>query len=392
MDYKDDDDKMKLREVLQHPGEIIPLLQMMVMAYRRKRKPQDPNLAWCWETLIKVSRSYVLVIQQLPEVLQDPICVNYLVLRGLDTLQDDMAIPAEKRVPLLLDYYNHIGDITWKPPCGYGQYVELIEEYPRVTKEFLKLNKQDQQFITDMCMRLGAEMTVFLKRDVLTVPDLDLYAFTNNGPVAICLTKLWVDRKFADPKLLDREDLSGHMAMFLGKINVIRDIKEDVLEDPPRIWWPKEIWGKYLKDLRDIIKPEYQKEALACLNDILTDALRHIEPCLQYMEMVWDEGVFKFCAVPELMSLATISVCYNNPKVFTGVVKMRRGETAKLFLSVTNMPALYKSFSAIAEEMEAKCVREDPNFALTVKRLQDVQALCKAGLAKSNGKVSAKGA
>jgi hypothetical protein len=54
--------------------------------------------------------SYVLVIQQLPEVIQDPICINYLVLRGLDTLQDDQAIPAEKRVPLLLDYYKHIGD------------------------------------------------------------------------------------------------------------------------------------------------------------------------------------------------------------------------------------------------------------------------------------------
>lgn len=57
-----------------------------------------------------LSCSYVLVIQQLPEVLQDPICVNYLVLRGLDTLQDDMAIPVEKRVPLLIDYYNHIAD------------------------------------------------------------------------------------------------------------------------------------------------------------------------------------------------------------------------------------------------------------------------------------------
>lgn len=46
------------------------------------------------------------------------------------------------------------------------------------------------QFITDMCMKLGKEMTVFLKRDVLTIEDLDLYAFTNNGPVAICLTKV----------------------------------------------------------------------------------------------------------------------------------------------------------------------------------------------------------
>lgn len=44
-----------------------------------------------------------------------------------------------------------VGDIvlrvhrTWRPPCGYGQYVELIEQYPRVTEEFLKLSKQDQE-------------------------------------------------------------------------------------------------------------------------------------------------------------------------------------------------------------------------------------------------------
>jgi hypothetical protein len=46
--------------------------------------------------------------------------------------------------------------------------------------------------------------------------------------------QLFVEHKFADPKLLDREDLSGHMAMLLGTINVIRDVKEDVLETPPR--------------------------------------------------------------------------------------------------------------------------------------------------------------
>jgi hypothetical protein len=39
-----------------------------------------------------------------------------------------------------------------------------------------------------------------------------------------------------------------------------------------------------------------------------------------------------------------------------GVVKMRRGETAKLFLSCTNMHALYKCLLTMAQNFEAKCV------------------------------------
>lgn len=38
----------------------------------------------------QVSRSFAAVIQQLPKVLAVDIAVFYLVLRGLDTVEDDM--------------------------------------------------------------------------------------------------------------------------------------------------------------------------------------------------------------------------------------------------------------------------------------------------------------
>lgn len=38
-------------------------------------------------------RSFAVVIQQLPPELRDAICVFYLVLRALDTVEDDMALP-----------------------------------------------------------------------------------------------------------------------------------------------------------------------------------------------------------------------------------------------------------------------------------------------------------
>ncbi len=49
-----------------------------------------------------------MVIQQLPNPLRDAICVFYLVLRGLDTVEDDMAIPQDVKVPQLLSFHKSI--------------------------------------------------------------------------------------------------------------------------------------------------------------------------------------------------------------------------------------------------------------------------------------------
>ena len=46
------------------------------------------------------------MIQQLPNPLRDAICVFYLVLRGLDTVEDDMAISPEVKIPHLLRFHE----------------------------------------------------------------------------------------------------------------------------------------------------------------------------------------------------------------------------------------------------------------------------------------------
>lgn len=67
---------------------------------------------------------------------------------------------------------------------------------------------------------------------------------------------------------------------------------------------------------------------MRCLNHMVADALRHAPRCLEYMAQLEDPQVFAFCAIPQVMAIATLAMCYNNGKVFEGVVKMRRGQTA----------------------------------------------------------------
>lgn len=51
-----------------------------------------------------------MVIQSLPAELRDAVCLFYLVLRALDTVEDDMAVAVDVKVPLLRVFHEKIYD------------------------------------------------------------------------------------------------------------------------------------------------------------------------------------------------------------------------------------------------------------------------------------------
>jgi farnesyl-diphosphate farnesyltransferase len=50
----------------------------------------------------------------------------------------------------------------------------------------------------------------------------------------------------------------------------------------------------------------------------------HATESLEYMSRLRDPQVFRFCAIPQVMAIATLSACYDNPQVFKRVVKIPR--------------------------------------------------------------------
>jgi farnesyl-diphosphate farnesyltransferase len=100
---------------------------------------------------------------------------------------------------------------------------------------------------------------------------------------------------------LASDSLSNSMGLFLQKINIIRDYLEDINEIPKsRMFWPREIWSKYVNKLEDLKYEENSEKAVQCLNDMVTNALSHAEDCLQYMSALKDHAIFRFCAIPQV--------------------------------------------------------------------------------------------
>jgi farnesyl-diphosphate farnesyltransferase len=334
------------------PLEIKALLKLKIGGniYAPPKEPlqrlalQLDDKTFCYAALGKVSRSFSAVIQQLPEELKDAVCIFYLALRALDTIEDDMSLEMEKKKPLLLHFHRHIQEEGFSlPDVGdNADYRTLLENYPKVYRIFKELNAETRHTIIDIAGRMGYGMLEFSNKEILSVKDFDAYCHYVAGLVGIGLTRLFVAFDSGSVTMINRESLSNAMGLFLQKTNIIRDYYEDLFAD--RTFWPQEIWNVHVDNLEDLSKDPEGKKSLTCLNHMIADALRHIPDCLDYLNNVKDDKIFRFAAVPQIMAIATLAKLYNNPNVLRKNVKVRKGLAAKLMLYNITRKDLHRYF------------------------------------------------
>jgi farnesyl-diphosphate farnesyltransferase len=364
---------------------------MALAAHSAKRLPKEPGLHFCYDMLNRVSRSFAIVIQQLPGDLRDAVCVFYLVLRALDTVEDDMALADGVKLPALLDFHEKIYDRGFKMPCGEGHYAELMERMPLLVDVFLGLEEKYQAVIADITRRMGEGMAEFIeKEEVETVAEYDLYCHYVAGLVGVGLSELFASCGLEGEEFFDLPELSNRMGLFLQKTNIIRDYLEDITEEPaPRMFWPREIWGQYGATLADFQDARNRRAAVHCLNHMVTNALQHAVDSLDYMGRLRHKWVFRFCAIPQVMAIGTLAQCYNNGGVFEGVVKLRRGYTARLMMETNTYEDLVRTFLHFAGEIGASVrPKSDPSAQATLEVVGALEDRCREllrGMGKSVG-------
>jgi len=369
-------------QYLTHPDEVVALLKLRYAKANAEDLPSSPNLSpdlrWCYDLLNKTSRSFAFVIQELGAELRDVICVFYLVLRALDTVEDDMSLPVEQKVAVLNQFHEKLYQPGWNFSCGEKDEKILIENFNNVISTFLSLRPKYQSVIKDIAKRMGAGMAEFSQRPVVTHKDYNLYCHYVAGLVGIGLSNLFTLSGLESDWFAASEDSANSMGLFLQKTNITRDYLEDVTQAPPRIFWPEDIYSKYTEKIDNLKKIEYATKAVYCLNEMVTDALAHAPDSIDYMSRLTDKRIFNFCAIPQVMAIATLAKCYNNYEVFKGVVKIRRGQTAKIMLDIyaRGLQAVYEHYYNFSNEIAEKIDPKDPTAARTAELVRQIRELC----------------
>lgn len=337
--------------------------------HERDEEKESDSLRKCFYFLNMTSRSFSAVIQELHPELLVPIALFYLILRGLDTIEDDMTISLAEKDPLLRNFQNIIEKEGWNYN-GNGPNEkdrELLVQFQNVTEEFNKIKPAYKDIIRDITEKMGNGMADYCVKaenkgnSVNTIKDYDLYCHYVAGLVGNGLTRLFVESGLANPALMQRPHLQESMGLFLQKTNIIRDIKEDM--DDKRIFWPKEIWSKHVDRFEDLFKPENKTAALNCSSEMVLNSLYHADECLFYLAGLKEQSVFNFAAIPQCMAIATLELVFRNPAIYKKNVKITKGEACWIMMQSTqNLQLVCNVFRDYTRRIHKKNTPRDPNF------------------------------
>ncbi|PPQ96525.1 hypothetical protein CVT26_010453 [Gymnopilus dilepis] len=373
--------------LLTHPVEFRTLVQFY-MYHSQKRDiaalKEHPTSGWdrssmrrCWEFLDMTSRSFSAVIKELEGDLARTIALFYLVLRGLDTIEDDMTLPDHVKQPLLRSFHQHTVTPGWKfDGCGPNEKDrQLLVEYDTVIEEINLLPPEYKNVIIDICQKMETGMADYAHKAATsfdnsiylsTIAEYELYCHYVAGLVGEGLSRLFAASGKEDPSLGLQLELSNSMGLLLQKTNIIRDFREDVEEK--RFFWPREIWGRAeyggFQEMKEMCATDEEtvRRAMWVQSGMILDALWHSTDALDYLKLLQNQSVFNFCAIPATMAIATLELCFMNPAMFQRNIKIRKAEAARLIMRSSNPKEVGLIFREYARRIHAKASPADPNF------------------------------
>jgi farnesyl-diphosphate farnesyltransferase len=279
---------------------------------------KSPPWSDCWDVLPKVSRSFAFVIRWLPRGVDDAVMIAYLLCRIADTLEDSVRALDDKR-RWLKRFADTLDEGTPEiPDSGYREdYRCLMTRVPQVLACYRSLPEKPRAILRTRVREMCDGMSQWADRKVVTLEDQNDYCYYVAGLVGLLLTDLFhAYGKISDSDHKALTPLAVPFGLALQKVNILRDLREDVLED--RCYWPSAVLEKHGLDFDTVLKPENIQKALAAMEDLVEDHWQYLGAALKYLTLL-PARAFRlrvFCAIPLFMAVATVRRCEGNPDVF----------------------------------------------------------------------------
>ena len=175
----------------------------------------------CYELLNLTSRSFAAVIKELHPELRDVIMIFYLVLRALDTIEDDMTLDTKLKMNLLREFDQKLDLQEWSFD-GNGPDEKdraVLVDFNYILYEYHALKPEYQKVIKEVTKEMGNGMADYIIDEnfnlngVETIKDYDKYCHYVAGLVGVGLTQLIVIAGFA-PKSLYEDEKDAELPLY----------------------------------------------------------------------------------------------------------------------------------------------------------------------------------
>ena len=294
----------------------------------------DKAMQYCRDALRNVSRSFALTIPMLEKNILIPILVGYLEARILDSFEDEKKceIGNKKRVenmekvisiisdPDSLDkgMIKELGDAA-SELMQNPHYLDLTLNMDKVMAVHRTIDRNSSNAISRWFSIMSAGMQKYLNKRIDTFEQLDEYCYYVGGTVGGFLTEVLLDKtrmaSTEQVRILKAEQRD--FGLFLQKVNIIRDFREDMLRNE-KIFWPHEVFMEHNLKPRDMLERENEPKAMLILDRMIGNVKRHIKSTRNYIDAIPEDypGFRKMSAINFTMGFETLVKLNGNPDVF----------------------------------------------------------------------------
>jgi farnesyl-diphosphate farnesyltransferase len=315
--------------------------------------------AWAFEAVGSVSRTFALSIDLLEEPMASWVCTGYLLCRTADTVEDEAAIPPERRAALLDTYSavlapdggtaaeSFLAAADEVRPSDGGDDWAALADTDRALRLLQSFDPPVRSAMRSVIREMSGGMAGFLRRHaddgglrLETVDELEEYCWYVAGTVGKLFTDLLdcYGGARADP---DPEDARA-FALLLQLVNIAKDVRGDY-ESEDNIYLPGEWLAAEGLDHTAVGDPERASAVARVVERVVEHAADHAPGARRYLHTLpeGEAGLLEAAGLPYLLALGTVrelrgreaeavaegGVKLSRPEVEALVGEMRRGIT-----------------------------------------------------------------
>jgi geranylgeranyl pyrophosphate synthase/phytoene/squalene synthetase len=291
------------------------------------------DLSACVEMLPRVSRTFALSIEALPDQLREAVRAAYLLCRIVDTIEDARVLPTGLREQL----FSRFDDLLTgrhADPSSLSEYsqtfvhqvgehdVELMERCGAVFRTFWALPAAQRAAIRGPVLRMSRGMRSYTRRwtsnqklELVDDDDLESYCYYVAGTVGELLTALFLEfhplaesGQVADPV----GALQGDCVSFgigLQLVNILKDVAEDAARGV--CYLPGDRLAARGMNTQALLAPEFRSRGLRVVEEVIALAHAHLDRAVAYTSQWPSEsaaGVRLFLIVPLVLALRTLAL------------------------------------------------------------------------------------
>ncbi len=321
----------------------------------------NSDLKYQAKILDGVSRSFALVIPQLPEPLQIAVGNAYLLCRIADTIEDEPTLSDEQKdafysrfVSTLegkADAHEFARDLAACISSHTTEYErDLIENTVSVVRVTHGLSEPQQAALL-RCVKIMSEGMLEFQRNaglhgLRDIGQLNRYCYVVAGVVGEMLTELFCE--YSAEINAHREqllELATSFGQCLQMINILKDTWDDRVRGV--CWLPRDVFDSSGIDLSSLMAGEKDPGFTKGLRELIGIAFHHLGRSLKYILLIpaHETGIRRFCLWSLAIGALTLQRIHRRPSYASGQdVKVSR-KSVKLIVAASN--ALSRSNSGL---------------------------------------------